>query len=92
MCSVGQRHVIANNKDTNPNFDSNSMKSNYLLYVDVNSLYPTAMSQFKHPMGDFVELNGEELEDFKNQALTEIDVTSNLSVPKSWKKQIPIHL
>ena len=25
-------------------------------------------------MGDFVELSGEELEDFKNQNLTEIDV------------------
>ena len=74
FCSVGQRHVIANNKDTNPNFDSNTMKSNYLLYDDFNSLYPTVMSQSKLPMGDFVELNGEELEDFKNQVLTEIDV------------------
>ena len=50
------------------------MKSNYLLYIDFNSLYPTVMSQFKLPMGDFVELNGEELEDFKNQVLTKIDV------------------
>ena len=41
FCSVGQRHVIANNKDTNPNFDSNTVKSNYLLYVDFNSLCPT---------------------------------------------------
>ena len=74
FCSVGQRHVIANNKDTNPNFNSNMMKSSYLLCVDFNSLYPTVMSQFKLPMGDFVELSGEELEDFKNQVLTEIDV------------------
>ena len=74
FCSVGQRHVIANNKDTNPNFDHKSMKSNYLLYIDFNSLYPTVMSQFELPMGDFVELNGEELSDFKNQDLTEIDV------------------
>ena len=74
FCSVGQFHVIAINKDINPNFDSNSMKSNYLLYIDFNSLYPTVMSQFKLPMSDFVELNGEELEDFKNQVLTEIDV------------------
>ena len=73
FCSVGQRHVIANSKDTNPNFDSRTMNSNYLLYVDFNSLYPTVMSQFKLPMGDFVELNGKEL-DFKNQVLTEIDV------------------
>ena len=50
------------------------MKSNYLLYVDFNSLYPTVMSHFKLPKGDFVELSGEELEDFKNQILTEIDV------------------
>ena len=74
LCSIGRRHVIANNKDTNPNFDSNSMNSNYLLYVDFNSLYPTVMSQFKLPMGDFVELNGEELNNFKNQDLTKIDV------------------
>ena len=74
FCSVGRRHVVANNKDTNPNFDSNTMKSNYILYVDFISLYPTVMSQFKLPMGDFVELSGEELEDFKNQNLTEIDV------------------
>ena len=45
FCS-GQRHVglIANNKDTIPNFDSKSMKSNNLLYVDFNLLYPTVMS------------------------------------------------
>ena len=53
FCSIGQRHIIANNKDTNLNFDSNTMKSNYLLYVNFNSLYPTIMSQFKLPMGDF---------------------------------------
>ena len=41
FCSVGKRHVIANNKNTNPNFDSKWMKSDYLLYVDFNSLYPT---------------------------------------------------
>ena len=29
FCSVGRRHVVANNKDTNPNFDSNTMKSYY---------------------------------------------------------------
>ena len=57
FCSVGQRHVIANSKNANPNFDINTMKSNYLLYVDFNSLYPTIKSQFKLPMGDFVELN-----------------------------------
>ena len=79
------------------------MKSNYLLYVDFNSLYPAIMSQFKLPMDDFVELNWEELSDFKNQVLTEIDVegesvtldiiytvTSNQSALKSWRKQIRI--
>ena len=74
FCSVGQRHVIANNRDINPNFNSQAMKSNYLLYVDYNSLYPTVMSQFKLPMGDFVESNEQKLSDFKNQDLTEIDV------------------
>ena len=66
--------MIANNKDTNPNFDSNTMNSNYLLYADFNSLYPTIMSQFNLLMGDFVELNEEELNNFKNQDLTKIDV------------------
>ena len=67
LCSVGRRHVIANNKDTNSNFNSKTMKSNY------NSLYPSIMSNFKLPIGDFVELNGEELNNFKNQDLTNID-------------------
>ena len=74
FCSVGQRHVIANNKDTNPNFDTQHMESNYLLYVNFNSLYPTIMSQFKLPTGDFVELNGEELNEFMKQDLTQVDV------------------
>ena len=74
FCSVGQRHVIANNKDTNPNFDARHMESNYLLYVDFNSLYPTIMSQFKLPTGDFVELNDEELNEFMKQDLTQVDV------------------
>ena len=74
LCSVGRRHAIANNKDTNPNFDIKSMKSNYLPYVDFNSLYPSVMSKFKLPMGDFVELNGEELNNFKNQDITNIDI------------------
>ena len=74
LCSVGRRHVIANNKDTNPNFDIKSIKSNYLLYIDFNSLYPRVMSKFKLPMGDFVELNGEELNNFKNQDITNIDI------------------
>ena len=43
FCCVGERHVIANNKDTNPNFDSWTMMSNYILYVNSNSLYPTIM-------------------------------------------------
>ena len=39
LCSVGKRHVVANNVHTNPNFESKSTKSNYLLYIDYNSLY-----------------------------------------------------
>ena len=31
FCSVGQRHVIANNKDTNPNFDSNNEEQLFTL-------------------------------------------------------------
>ena len=73
FCSVGQSHVIANNKDTDPNFDARHMESNYLLYVDFNSLYPTIMSQFKLPTGDFVELN-DEVNEFMKQDLTQVDV------------------
>ena len=74
FCSVGKRHIIANNKDTNPNFDPVSMKSNYLLYVDFNSLYPSVMSKFKLPIGDFIQLQGEEFDNFKNQDLTALDI------------------
>ena len=78
FCSVGQRHVIANNKDTNPNFDAGTMKSNYLLYVDFNSLYPTVMSQFKLPMGDFAELSESELIEFQKQDLVQIDTIGDI--------------
>ena len=50
------------------------MKNNCLLYVDFNSLYPSVISKFKLSMGDFVELNGEELNIFKNQDITNIDI------------------
>ena len=50
------------------------MKSNYLLYIDFNLLYLSVMSKFKLPMVDFVELNGEELNNFKNQDITNIDI------------------
>ena len=69
LCSVGKRHVVANNVHTNPNFDSQSTESNYLLYVDFNSLYPSVMSKFKLPMGDFAELNEMELNTFKIKIL-----------------------
>ena len=74
FCTAGQRHVIANNKDTNPNFDARHRESNYLLYVDFNSLHPTVMSQFKLSTGDFVELNDEELNEFMKQDLTQVNV------------------
>ena len=74
FCSVGQRHTIANNKDTNPEFNDRHMESNYLLYVNFNSLYPTIMSQFKLPTGDFVELNEEEINDFMKQDICKVDV------------------
>ena len=63
FCSVGKRYVRANNKHTNPNFKKGE-KSNYLLYIDFNSLYPTTMSQFKLPQGDFHELNQDEMSSF----------------------------
>ena len=78
FCSVGQRHVIANNKDTNPNFDGRHMESNYLLYVDFNSLYPTIMSQFKLPNADFVKLNDEEVNEFMKQDLRQVDAEGDI--------------
>ena len=72
FCSVGKRYVRANNRHTNPNFKSGD-KSNYLLYVDFNSLYPTTMSQFKLPQGEFYELNQDELRSFLDQDLCSID-------------------
>ena len=73
FCSVGKRHVKANNRDINPNFKVGEDKSNYLLYIDFNSLYPTCMSKYKLPMGDFREMNGPELEEFLKQDLSQID-------------------
>ena len=78
FCSVGKRHVIENNKHTNPNFDPASMKSNYLLYVDFNSLYPSVMSKFKLPIGDFIQLQGEEFNNFKNRDLTALDIEGEI--------------
>ena len=73
LCSVGKRHVVANNVHAKPNSDCQSTESNYLLCVDFNSLYPSVMSKFKLPMGDFVELNEMELNTFKKQDITNID-------------------
>ena len=77
LCSVDKRHVVANNVHTNPNFDCQSTESNYLLYIGFNSLYPSVMSKFKLPMGDFVKLNEMELNTFKNHDITNIDTEGN---------------
>ena len=42
----------ANNKYVNKNFDKNKDKEKYLVSLDVNSLYPTAMTD-KLPNGSF---------------------------------------
>ena len=73
FCSVGKRHAKANNKDINFKFRKGVDKSNYLLYIDFNSLYPTCMSTFKLPKGGFRKLEGREFSDFINQDLTMID-------------------
>ena len=36
------------------------------------------MSQFKLPMGEFIELNENEVKDFQNQDLMQIDVTGDI--------------
>ena len=38
--SVIERYIKANNKDVSTSFDESSERSNYLLYMDFNSLYP----------------------------------------------------
>ena len=73
FCSVGRRYVKANNKHVNANFVQGS-KSNYLLYIDFNSLYPTCMSKFKLPQSNFQELSPSEQEEFLSQDLTQVDV------------------
>ena len=77
FCSVGKRHVKAENKDTVPNFPPGQLGT-YLLYIDFNSLYPTCMSQNKLPQGDFKELKGAELEQFLKQDLRQIDTRGDI--------------
>ena len=67
MKSRGGLHTAVRRHNTKPNFDCQSTESNYLLYVDFNSLYPSVMSKFKLPMGDFIELNEMELNTFKSR-------------------------
>ena len=71
--SVGKRHVKANNKHTNARFNPSQDTSNYLFYCDFNSLYPTCMSTYKVPSGDFVLLNPDKKKEFLNQDLLSID-------------------
>ena len=75
--SVGKRHVVADNKDVNPHFKPGD-KSSYLLYVDFNSLYPTTMSQFKFPKGNFKLLSSSERRKFLLQDLTKIDINGDV--------------
>ena len=72
FCSVGKRYVKAVNKHTCPDFQP-GQKSNYILYVDFNSLYPTTMSQFKLPQGDFKELSLQEKQSFLRQDICSMD-------------------
>ena len=44
------------------NFDP-KLPTNYILYLDFNSLYGTIMAQFKLPIGDFKRLNEDQIED-----------------------------
>ena len=71
--SVGKRHVVADNKDINPQFKQGD-KSSYLMYVDFNSLYPTTMSMFKFPKGKFKLLSPNEQRNFLMQDLSQVDI------------------
>ena len=73
FCSVGKRHIKANNIKTNKNFNPSNQTSNFLFYGDCNSLYPCCMSKYKLPSGDFKLLNVEEQKKFLNQNLLDID-------------------
>ena len=66
FCSVVQRLAIANNKSINPQFNDETDTSNYIVYIDFNSLYPTVMSSFKLPYNFIHELNPNELEHISN--------------------------
>ena len=66
ICTVSKRYSKANNlymeKEYNP-----EEKSKYLLYLDANGLYGTAMTN-PLPVGDFEWMSKEELEDWNSHA------------------------
>ena len=72
FCSVGKRYAKAHNKHTSPHFKQGD-ESNYLMYIDFNSLYPTVMSKFKLPCGKFKELSQEECEILLRQDISKIN-------------------
>ena len=71
--SVGQRHVRANNHNVNPDFNNKELKSNYIIYLDFNSLYPTTMSEYKLPRSNFVKLDEHEHQSFLERDILDID-------------------
>jgi hypothetical protein len=63
---ISHRHAVANNEFVE-DYDPSQPKS-FLVYLDANSLYPTAMCE-SLPVGDFRFLSSEEIENFDLDAL-----------------------
>ena len=70
---VSKRYSKANNKYMGKNYNPEE-KSKYILYLDANGLYATAMSK-PLPVKDFKWMNKEELENWKNiPCILEVDL------------------
>lgn len=67
--STIKQKVTANNKHIDPNFKG---KSNYLLYLDFNSLYAGVMTQ-PLPLGGFQKLSDYEREEFLKEGIESFD-------------------
>ncbi|GFR18700.1 c2H2-type domain-containing protein [Trichonephila clavata] len=68
MCQVSKRYSKANNKYLD-NFDE-LLESKFILLLDVNNLYGTAMAFYKLPESEFRFLNKKEMDTFSLMSVT----------------------
>ncbi|GFQ88361.1 uncharacterized protein TNCT_238781 [Trichonephila clavata] len=68
MCQVSTRYSKANNKYLD-NFDE-LLESKFILSLDVNNLYRTAMAFYKLPESEFRFLNKKEMDTFSLMSVT----------------------